>query len=123
MAQLADKIDYSEGSIKSHLIEFLDKDLVESLNSDGVSPPYRGTSEAKKLLEPIFFIRKIGFIFTVFVFAVFLMLFGWYIYHPTLLIYVWLPLTMAGFCLLIFVLILYPDLLLKIGKIAFPSSG
>jgi DNA-binding transcriptional ArsR family regulator len=122
LAKLSDKLDYSEGSIKAHLIDLLDKGLIKSLNPDGVSPPYRGTSEAKKLLEPIFFVRKIGYFFAVFVSCTFLTLIGWYIHHLEFLMLYWVPLTLAGFVFLITILILYPYMLLKCGKIAFPGS-
>lgn len=122
LAKLAKKIDYSEGSIKSHLIsDLLESKLIESLNPDKESPPYRTTREAKKLLEPIFLIRTIGLWFAIFVTVVLLSLF-WYIDRPALLVYWYLPCTVVGFVVLVVVLILYPQILLKFGKTAFPKS-
>jgi hypothetical protein len=123
LAQLADKLDYSEGSIKSNLIsDLLNKNLIESLIIDNESPPYRTTKEAKKFLDPIFFVRIMGIMFAIFVFAMFFELFYYYIDRTVLLIQLWLPAAIIGFGLLVSVLILYPNLLLRFGKIAYPSS-
>ena len=121
MTLLANKLNYSKGSIKTNLVDLLNRGLIESLNSDGVSPPYKGTVEAKKLLEPIFFVRKIGYFFAVFVFGILLTLIGWYAYYLEFLVLYWFPLTLSGFIFLISILILYPYILLKLGKIAFPN--
>lgn len=122
LAKLAKKIDYSEGSIKSHLIpDLLESNLIKSLNPDKVSPPYRTTNEAKKLLEPIFLIRTIGYWFAIFGTVALLSLF-FYIDRPALLVYWYLPFVVMGFEFLIIILILYPHILLRFGKIAFPKS-
>lgn len=123
LAKLAQAIDYSEGSLKSHLLpDLLQRDLIESLNPDKVSPPYKTTNEAEKLLEPIFFVRKMGYLFIFFISAMSAALLSFYIYNPALLILWWLPLTALGFGLLIGALLLYPQILLKLGKKALPGS-
>lgn len=123
LAQLADKIDYSEGSIKSHLLsDLLDKGLIESLSPDKESPPFRTTKEAKKFLEPVFMVRKLGYISLFYLFSMFSLLVGWYIYNPALLVLWWVPITIFGFLAICFVLVLYPQILLKLGKMAYSSS-
>jgi len=123
LAQLAEKIDYSGGSIRSHLLpDLLDKGLIESLNPDKESPPFRTTNEAKKFLEPVFMVRKLGYISLFYLFAMFSLLVGWYIYNPALLVLWWMPITIFGFAAICFVLVLYPQILLKLGKIVCSSS-
>jgi hypothetical protein len=121
LKKLADKIDYSEGSIKSHFIpELIRENLIESFSPDKISPPYRATDEAKKLLAPIFFVRTVGIWFTVVV-AVIVAAFPWYASNPSFLFYWYLPWVTGGFAFLLTVLILYPYFLLEAGRIAFPK--
>jgi hypothetical protein len=121
LKKLADKIDYSGGSIRSHFIpELIRENLIESLSPDKRSPPYRATDEAKKLLAPIFFVRTVGILFTIFV-AVIVAALPWYVSNLSFLFYWYLPWITIGFAFLVIVLILYPYFLLKAGKIAFPK--
>jgi hypothetical protein len=121
LKKLGDRIDYSEGSIKSHLIpELLRKNLIKSLSPDKRSPPYRATDEARKLLEPIFFVRMVALWFALFVIIIALAL-PWYAASPTFLWYWYFPLTVGGFAFLLTVLFLYPYFILKMGKNPFPE--
>jgi len=120
LAKLADKIDYSEGSIKSHLADFLDNKLIESLNSvSPMDPPYRITDEGKRFLQPILFVTKIGMAISIWVGLWAVVYYLYFINQPILMIASWLPLLIAGFVILALVLLFYPYLLLKFGKISY----
>ncbi|MEM4703651.1 MAG: hypothetical protein QXJ02_01070 [Candidatus Bathyarchaeia archaeon] len=47
LAKLAKKIDYSEGSLQTQIIDLQNKNLIESRNPKGEGPPYIITDEGK----------------------------------------------------------------------------
>lgn len=123
LKRLADKIDYSEGSIKSQLLpDLLNSGLIESLSPDKESPPYRVTKDGKDLLSPIFVVRTIGCSIGILLFTLLATLLYFYISRPLLLIQIWLPAAVAGFTACIFPLIYYPQLIMKFGKLSFSKS-
>jgi len=121
LASLSDKIDFSEGSTHGYLQYLLDTGLIESLGV-GDNPPYKATRDAKELLDPILFVRKLGFIL-ILVVCVYsaLFVFLWINDSPGL-IYRWFPSTMSVLAALSLILIYYPQLILKFGKLRLPKG-
>jgi len=118
LAKLADKMDYSEGSIDTQLADLLDKNMIESLNPDSRAPPCRITDEGKRFLQPILFTTKIGIV-TLWLSLWTVVYYVYYFNQPLLMIAYWLPLLLASFAILALVLLFYPYLLLKLGKICY----
>jgi hypothetical protein len=119
LAKLAKEIDYSEGSVDTQLTDLLDKNLIESLNSNAVGPPYRVTNEGKKFLQPILFTTRIGAATTIWVGLWAVIYYSLFYSQPILMIAYWLPLLIVSFAILAVVLLFYPYLLLKLGKIGY----
>jgi predicted transcriptional regulator len=120
LARLAKQIGYSEGSLKSHIIpRLLEKNLIESFNSDKESPPYKITEKGKKFLWPILFTRRIGLFIITWVGIWTLIDYLCFIDNPILMLSSWLPLLLLSFAILSIVLILYPYLLVTRGKIGY----
>ena len=119
LAKLADKLDYSEGSLWTQLADLLDKKLIESLNPKMNGPPFKVTKEGKKFLQPILFTRTIGIVVSVWVSICTILYFFMYFNQPVLMIIYWVPLLLVGFVILALILIFYPHLLLKLGKISY----
>lgn len=119
LAKLAKEIDYSEGSLYTQILDLQNKNLIESYNPNGEGPPYRITEEGKSFLKPITFTMKIGMATSVWVtlwtVVYYLMFHG----QPILMIAHWLPLLIVSFVIFALVLIFYPHLLLKLGKISY----
>lgn len=121
LARLADKIDFSEGSTHGYLQYLLNAGLIESLGV-GDNPPYKATRDAKELLDPILFVRKLGFVLIIAICAFSaLFIFLWTV-DPTGLINRWFPSTMSVLAALSLVLIYYPQLVLKFGKLRLPKG-
>ncbi|MDH7564118.1 MAG: hypothetical protein QHH24_04460 [Candidatus Bathyarchaeota archaeon] len=122
LAKLAKKIDYSEGSLSTLLNDLLAKGFIESLNPDQVSPPYRTTNEAKEFLEPIFLVRKIGYIVALITFLASSTIFWYHAYAPDLLFKWWLPVLVISFSPVVILLILYPNFILEMGKSSYSKA-
>jgi hypothetical protein len=119
LAKLADRMDYSEGSLWTQLTDLLDKKLIESLNPETNGPPYKVTEEGKKFLQPILFTRNIGIVVSIWVGIWTIIYFLACLNQPYLMIIYWLPLLLVSFAILALVLIFYPHLLLKLGKVSY----
>jgi len=120
LKRLSGKIDYSAGSIKSQFIpDLLSEGLIESLNPDKQSPPYKVTPKGREILGPIFLVRIIGYWVVVLTVVVISTLLYFYIWNPGLLLLYWFPSTVAGFAAISIVLILYPQIIMRFGKVAF----
>jgi len=119
LAKLADKMDYSEGSLWTQLTDLFDKKLIESLNPKINSPPYKVTEEGKKFLQPILFTRNIGMVVSIWVCVWTIIYFIVYLNQPLHMIVYWVPLLLVSFVILALVLIFYPHLLLKLGKVSY----
>jgi len=119
LAKLAKEIDYSEGSTDTQLIDLLDKNLIESLNPNTGGPPYKITDEGKKFLQPILFVTKIGIVTSIWVGLWAIIYYLYFFNQPILMITSWLPLLVVGFVILALVLLFYPYLLLRLGKISY----
>lgn len=119
LAKLAKEIDYSEGSVNTQLGDLLDKNLIESRNSNAVGPPYKVTNEGRKFLQPILFTTKIGAATTIWVGLWAVIYYSLFCSQPILMIAYWLPLLIVSFAILAIVLLFYPYLLLKLGKIGY----
>jgi len=119
LAKLADKLDYSEGSLWTQLTDLLDRKLIESLNPKTNGPPFKVTKEGKKFLQPILFTRNIGIVVSIWVGICTIMYFFMYFNQPILMIIYWVPLLLVGFVILALILVFYPHLLLKLGKISY----
>jgi hypothetical protein len=122
LSKLARKLQYSEGSIKSHLIpELIRMRLIESSNVDGRNPPFRTTNRAKKVLAPFILVRNIALYFTALILVAAAAL-PFYALHPWALYYWFIPLITFGFALLIGVLFFYPDILLRSSRSPLPKN-
>lgn len=122
LSQLAKKLKYGESNIKTHLIpELIRMNLIESLNIDGESPPYRCTDEGRKVVQPILLVRQIGLYFIAFIVVAVIGLL-YYANNPVLMYYWFVPWTAFGFVLLICVLYFYPDILLKVAREPLPND-
>jgi len=119
LAKLAKEIDYSAGSLYNQIMDLLNKNMIKSLNPDGVSPPYRITEEGKNFLKPILFTSKIGMIVSLWVSLWTVIYYIIYFDKPIEMVAKWLPLLLVSFVTLALVLIFYPRLLLKLGKISY----
>jgi hypothetical protein len=119
LAKLADKMDYSEGSLWTQLTDLFDKKLIESLNPKINGPPYKVTEEGKKFLQPILFTRNIGMVVSIWVCVWTIIYFIVYLNQPLHMIVYWVPLLLVSFVILALVLIFYPHLLLKLGKVSY----
>lgn len=120
LARLADKIDYSEGSTHAYIQYFLGTGLIESLGT-GDNPPYRATKDAKELLDPILFVRKLGFTL-IFVVCIFFPCFVYYaVYDLMGLICRLFPSTLMILLMLSIILLYYPQLIVKFGKLRLPK--
>ena len=119
LAKLADKIDYSEGSIKSHLEDLLDKKFIVSLNSDRVSPPYKVAEDGKRFLKPILFVTRIGIAVTAWNALWALIFYYLYTNQPVLVLVSWFPLLLVSFAVFSIVLLFYPYIIVKFGKISY----
>ena len=119
LAKLAKEIDYSEGSLYTQIIDLQSKNLIESCNPNGKGPPYRITDEGKSFLRPILFTTKIGALTSVWTALWAIVYYLIFLNQPVLMIAYWLPLLIVSFAVLALVLIFYPHLLLKLGKISY----
>ena len=116
-------IDYSTGSTDKELLDLLDKGLIESLNRDKVSPPYRVTDDGASFLRPILFTQKVG-MFTGLWVALWTAIYFVFFYEtPILMVIFWLPLLVATFIMLVIVLIFYPYILVYQGKRRYPAKS
>ena len=116
-------IDYSKGSTDSELSDMLDKGLIESLNRDGVSPPYRLTDEGQSFLRPILFTQKVGMFAGLWVSIWAVIYYAIFYNIPALMVAFWLPLLIATFIMLVIILIFYPHLLVYTGKRSYRSKS
>jgi DNA-binding transcriptional ArsR family regulator len=117
-------MDYSAGSVDNELSDLLDKGLIESLNRDGTSPPYRLTDEGKRFLSPILYTQKMGMFTGIWV-AIWAVIF-YILFHgqPVLMVVFWLPLLITSFVIMALILIFYPYLLVYGGKKSYrPKSS
>ena len=119
LAKLAKEIDYSEGSLQTQIIDLQNKNLIESLNPKGDGPPYVITDEGKNFLKPISFTRKLGIVISIWVSLWSLIYYLIFLNQPILMIVYWLPLLLVSFVILTLVLVFYPYLLLRLGKISY----
>jgi hypothetical protein len=113
--QTGKKIDYSEGSMDSHIKDLLDKKFIESLNPNKIDPPYKITEEGKSFLNPILFTTKIGVITTIWVTiwgVIYLLIFN----NPVLVMGSWFSLLLVSFIILSLVLAFFPHILVRVGK-------
>jgi len=118
LAKLAKEIDYSEGSLYTLLIDLQNKNLVKSLNPEGEGPPYMITDEGKRFLEPLIFTRKISIFLIVWVSFWSLIYYFAFLNNPIFMVY-WLLLLIVSFAITSIILLFYPHLLLKLGKISY----
>lgn len=116
-------IDYSTGSTDKELLELLDKGLIESLNRDKVSPPYRVTDDGEVFLHPIMLTQKIGVFIGLWVALWTIIYFVFFYDIPILMVTFWLPLLVATFIMLVIVLIFYPHILVYQGKRRYPAKS
>jgi hypothetical protein len=112
-------IDYSEGSLDTQLTSLLNSNLIKSLSLNVKDPPYEITDEGKKFLQPILFTSKIGMAVSLWVAAWGIIYFLAFLNNPVLMIVYWLPLLIVSFAVFAVILIFYPYLLLKLGKISY----
>lgn len=115
--KVSQKIEYGKGNVDTQLISLLDAKLIESLNVNGRDPPYRVTREGKKFLQPILFTSKVGMAVALWVSIWAVIYYFEFQRQITLMVVFWLPLLATSFLILAFVLIFYPYILLKAGKI------
>lgn len=119
LAKLAKKIDYSEGSLQTQIIDLQNKNLIESRNPKGEGPPYIITDEGKTFLKPITFTTRIGVTTSIWVVLWGIIYCLSFLNQPTLMIVCWLPLLLVSFAIIALILVLYPHLLLRLGKMSY----
>jgi hypothetical protein len=119
LTKLSGKIDYSEGSTQTQLIDLLNKNLIVTLDPNNGGPPYKITEDGKKFLQPILFTQKIGMAMTIWVSLWTVIDYIFYLNQPVLMLVSWLPLLIVSFVILALVLIFYPQMLLRLGKIGY----
>ena len=102
--------------MSTHLTDLLDENLIESRNLDRVGPPYIVTAEGKKLLAPIIFTQWIGTFVGIYVGACYGVFYVVFRGQALLVVSLLFPLTLVSFVLLAILLLLYPYILLKLGK-------
>lgn len=119
LAKLAKEIDYSEGSLQTQIIDLQNKNLIKSLNPKGEGPPYMITDEGKNFLKPITFTTRIGVTISIWVGLWAIIYYLSFLNQPTLVIVYWLPLLVVSFAIFALILVLYPHLLLRLGKISY----
>jgi hypothetical protein len=117
--KIAKVIDYSETSLDTLLTDLVHKDLIESLNLSGQGPPYKVTDEGRRFLQPILFTNKIGMGISIWVALWAVIYYLEFLNQPIRMIVYWLPLILVSYAILALVLIFYPLLLLKLGKISY----
>jgi hypothetical protein len=115
--KLVRNLDYGKGNISTQITSLLDDNFIESKNPNNVGPPYKVTSEGKKFLGPILFASKIGMFLGSYVSFWSVIIYLVYANQPLLQVTVIFPVVMVSFVVLAIVLIFYPYLLLKLGKI------
>jgi DNA-binding transcriptional ArsR family regulator len=117
-------LDYSKGSVDSELNDLLDKGLVESLNQDGISPPYRLTNAGKSFLGPILYTQRIGMFTGIWVSLWAAVFYALFYNQPLLMVVFWLPLLITSFIIMAVILIFYPYLLVYGGRRSYrPKSS
>ncbi|MEM3641126.1 MAG: hypothetical protein QXH37_04320 [Candidatus Bathyarchaeia archaeon] len=119
LAKLADELDYGEGNIWTQLTDLLDKNFIEPQNPKSTGPPYRITEEGKRFLQPVLVTQRIGMVVGIWVSLWSVIYFLMYLNQPLLMIVCWLPLLIVSFIILALVMIFYPYLLLKLGKLSY----
>lgn len=122
-AKLSRKIDYSTGSTDTELMDLLEKGMIESLNGDKISPPYKVTDVGISFLHPILLTQKIGIFTGVWVALWTVIYFIFFRDALILMVIYWLPLLVATFIMLVIVLIFYPYLLAYQGKKRYPVNA
>jgi len=118
-SKLARKIDYGTGNLDLQINDLMDKNLIESCAQNSVDPPYKITEDGKRFLQPIMFTSKIGMFMGVWVSIWSVVYFLIFFNQPLLMMIYWLPLLIASFMMLAVVLIFYPYLLMRLGKISY----
>ena len=118
-AKMARGLDYGEGNIDTQLIDLLDKNFIEGLSPDKGGPPYRITDEGKRFLQPILFTTTIGIAVTLWLGLWTVVCYLYFFSQPVLMVVYWMPLLLASFIVLALVLLFYPYLLMKLGKISY----
>lgn len=119
LVKLSGKIDYGEGNTQTQLIDLLDKNLIESRNPITGGPPYKITDDGKKFLQPILFTQKIGMAISIWV-SIWAAIDCFIFFNqPIIMLVYWLPLLIVSFLILAVVLIFYPYVLLRAGKIGY----
>ncbi len=119
LAKLSRAIDYGTGNIESQLEDLWHKNMIEGPTSITKGPPYRISEEGKKFLQPILFTMRIGMATSIWVALWAIIYFLVFLNQPILMIVFWLPLLIVSFIILALVLIFYPYILLRLGKISY----
>jgi len=117
--KVSESIEYGKGNVDTQLISLLDDKLIESLNLNKRDPPYRVTKEGKRFLQPILFTSKIGMAVALWVSMWAVIYYFEFQSQIIVMITFWLPLLITSFIILALVLIFYPYILLKAGKIGY----
>ncbi len=115
--KLRKDLDYGKGNLRTQITSLLDDNLIESKNPNKVDPPFKITSEGKKFLGPILFASKVGMFLGLYVSFWTVIIYVVYANQPLLQVTIIFPVVMVSFVVLAIVLIFYPYLLLKLGKI------
>jgi hypothetical protein len=117
--KLEKELDYDKSNLSNHLTELFDDKLIESVNHNGKSPPYKITKEGKRFLKPIIFPFQIGLFIISWValwFVVFYLLFN---SQPIVMASAFLVFILFSFVSVALILIFQPYVLLKAGKISY----
>jgi len=117
--KVSESIEYGKGNVDTQLISLLDDKLIESLNLNKRDPAYRVTKEGKRFLQPILFTSKIGMAVALWVSMWAVIYYFEFQSQIIVMITFWLPLLITSFIILALVLIFYPYILLKAGKIGY----
>ena len=119
LSGIAKAIDYGKGNVKTHIIDLLDKGMIKSLSPDGEGPPYKITEKGVAFLKPLLLPRTVGIMAAILLAALTIICFVAFSKNPILMVAHWLPILIAFIVIFVLILILYPYIILRLGKIRY----
>lgn len=117
--KLEKELNYDKSNLSNHITDLLHDNLIVSLNSDRVSPPYKVTKEGKRFLKPIIFPFQIGLFILIWVASWSLIFYSLYHSYPLLLALVFMIFIIVSFVGVALILIFQPYVLLRAGKTSY----
>lgn len=117
--KLQKELDYDKGNLSTQITSLLDDKLIESRNTDGISPPYKVTREGKRFLKPIIFPFQIGLFIIIWVATWSVIFYVLFNSQPLVLVSAFLLFMAVSFIAVAVALIFHPYVLLKAGKVSY----